>query len=30
MIAPARIAAYDILRAISAGRADLPTSEVRV
>jgi len=26
MIAPARIAAYDILSAISAGRADLPTA----
>src|SRR5580765_137337 len=26
MIAPARLAAYDILSAISAGRADLPTA----
>jgi len=26
MIAPARIAAYDILRAVSAGRADLPAA----
>lgn len=26
MIGPARVAAYDILRAISTGRADLPTS----
>ena len=26
MIAPARVAAYDILRAVSAGRADLPTA----
>ena len=26
MIAPARIAAYDILRAVSSGRADLPTA----
>jgi 16S rRNA (cytosine967-C5)-methyltransferase len=26
MIAPARVAAYDILRAISAGNADLPTA----
>jgi hypothetical protein len=26
MIAPARIAAYEILRAVSSGRADLPTA----
>ena len=26
MIAPARVAAYDILRAVSAGNADLPTA----
>src|SRR5260370_12666500 len=26
MIAPARIAAYDILTAVSSGRADLPTA----
>ena len=27
MIAPARVAAYDILRAVSAGRADLPVGD---
>ena len=26
MIAPARLAAYEILSAVSAGRADLPTA----
>ena len=26
MIAPARVAAYEILRAVSAGRADLPAA----
>ena len=26
MIAPARVAAYEILRAVSAGRVDLPTA----
>ena len=26
MIAPARLAAYDVLRAVSTGRADLPTA----
>ena len=30
MIAPARIAAYDILEAVSAGRADLPTAIAHV
>ena len=32
MIAPARVAAYEILRAVSAGRSDLPTAvaEARV
>lgn len=29
MIAPARVAAYEILRAVSAGRADLPTAIAR-
>ena len=30
MIAPARLAAYDVLRAVSTGRADLPTALARV
>lgn len=30
MIAPARLAAYDVLRAVSSGRADLPTALARV
>ena len=30
MIAPARLAAYDVLRAVSAGRSDLPTALARV
>ena len=30
MIAPARLAAYDALRAVSTGRADLPTALARV
>jgi 16S rRNA (cytosine967-C5)-methyltransferase len=30
MIAPARQAAYDVLRAVSSGRADLPTALARV
>lgn len=30
MIAPARLAAYDVLRAVSAGRADLPAALARV
>ncbi len=29
MIAPARLAAYDVLRAVSSGRADLPTALAR-
>jgi hypothetical protein len=29
MIAPARQAAYDVLRAVTAGRADLPTALAR-
>jgi 16S rRNA (cytosine967-C5)-methyltransferase len=30
MIAPARLAAYDVLRAVNAGRADLPAALARV
>jgi 16S rRNA (cytosine967-C5)-methyltransferase len=30
VIAPARLAAYDVLRAVSSGRADLPTALARV
>jgi 16S rRNA (cytosine967-C5)-methyltransferase len=30
MIAPARLAAYDVLRAVSAGRSDLPAALARV
>lgn len=30
MIAPARLAAYDVLRAVSAGRSDLPTALAQV
>jgi 16S rRNA (cytosine967-C5)-methyltransferase len=30
MIAPARLAAYDVLRAVSSGRSDLPTALARV
>ncbi|MEO6213021.1 MAG: 16S rRNA (cytosine(967)-C(5))-methyltransferase RsmB [Vicinamibacterales bacterium] len=30
MIAPGRLAAYDVLRAVSTGRADLPTALARV
>ncbi len=30
MIAPARLAAYEVLRAVSGGRSDLPTALARV
>ncbi|HMF60355.1 MAG TPA: transcription antitermination factor NusB, partial [Vicinamibacterales bacterium] len=30
MIAPARVAAFDVLRAVSSGRSDLPTALARV
>jgi len=30
MIAPARLAAYDVLRAVNTGRADLPAALARV